>query len=65
MQTKKFLIPVDLLKKTDYNSKITAINGKIPSISGLATINALTTVENKIPNVINLVKKTDYNTKMN
>ena len=37
----------------------------MPSISGLATNSALTTVENKIPNVSNLVKKTDYNTKIN
>ena len=32
-------------------------------ISNLATKTALTTVENKIPNVTNLVKKTDYDTK--
>ena len=30
---------------------------KKPSISGLATISALTAVENKIPDVSNLVKK--------
>ena len=57
MQTKKFLILVDVLKKTDYNAKITEIEGKIPSISGLATIAALTTVKNKVPDVINLVEK--------
>ena len=39
-----------LLKKTDYNTKISGIGDKIPSISGLATITALTAVENKIPN---------------
>ena len=55
----------DLVKKTDYNSKISEIENKIPSISGLATTSALTAVENKIPNVSNLVKKTDYNTKIN
>ena len=33
-------------------------------ISNLGTTTALTTVENKIPNVSNLVKKTDYNTKV-
>ena len=41
--------------------------GKIPSISGLATNTALTTVEHKIANISNLVKKkkkTDYNTKI-
>ena len=40
-----------LLKKTDYKAKMTEIEGKIPSISGLATNAALTTVENKIPDV--------------
>ena len=40
MQRKKFLILVDLLKKTDYNSKISEIESKIPSISGLATNSA-------------------------
>ena len=42
---------------TDYNAKITGIEGKIPIIGGLATTSGLTTVENKIPNVSNLVKK--------
>ena len=42
---------------TDYNAKITEIEGKIPIIDGLATTSGLTTVENKIPNVSNLVKK--------
>ena len=57
---KKFLILVDLLKKTDYNAKITEKEGKIPSITGLAATSALTAIENKIPCVSNLVKKTDY-----
>ena len=43
-------------KLTDYNAEITEIEGKIPSISGLATNAALTAVETKIP-VSNLVKK--------
>ena len=46
-----------LLKKTDFSSKITEIEGKILSISGLATNSALTAVENNIPNVSNLFKK--------
>ena len=53
-----------LLKKTDYNTKITEIEDKIPDISGLATKTALTTVENKIPSISGLVKITDYNTKI-
>ena len=36
----------------------------MPSIIGLATTSALTTVQNKIPDVSSLVKKTDYNTKI-
>ena len=48
------------VKKTNYNAKITEIEGKIPSISDLTTNAALTTVESKIPNVSNLVKKADY-----
>ena len=60
----KLLILVILLKKTDYNTKVTEIEDKIPDISSLVTKTALTTVENKIPDVINLVKKTDYNTKV-
>ena len=52
-----------LVKKTDYNSKITEIESKKPSISGLATNAALTTAENKIPNISNIIEKklTDHN----
>ena len=46
-----------LVNKTDYNSKIKDTEGKIPSITNLATTAALTAVEYKIPNVSNLVKK--------
>ena len=45
-----------LKKKTDSNAETTKREGKIPSISGLATNAALTTVENKIPNISSLVK---------
>ena len=55
---------MDLLKKPNYNAKITEIENKIASISGLAITTTLTEVENKIPNVTNLVKKTNYNTKI-
>ena len=47
----------DIIKKTDYNTKITEIEGKI-AVTNLATKTALTTVENKIPNVSGLAKKT-------
>ena len=48
-----------LVKKTDCNAKVTEIESKIPSISGLATSSALAAVENKIPDVSSLVKNTD------
>ena len=51
-----------MIKKTDFNTKVTEIEGKIPGISGLATNSALTAVENKIPDVSSLVKKTDLDT---
>ena len=41
----------------DYSTKISEIEGKIPSIAGLDTIATLTAVKNRIPNVSNLVKK--------
>ena len=53
-----------LLKKKGYNAKGSEIEGKIPSISGLATTSALTAVENKITSVSTLVKITDYDTKI-
>ena len=47
-----------LVNKTDFDAKIRDTEGKIPSITGLATTAALTAVEDKIPNVSDLVKKT-------
>ena len=43
---------------------LTAVENKIPDVSGLATASALTAVENKIPNVTGLVTKTDFNAKL-
>ena len=57
MQTKKTPDTSGLIKKTDYNAKISEIESKMLSISGLVTNAALTAVENKIPNVSSLVKK--------
>ena len=54
----------NLVKKTDFNTKVTEIEGKIPSTICLATNSELTAVENKIPDVSSLVKKTDFNTKV-
>ena len=48
MQRKKYLILPDLLKKkTDYGANIFKTESEIYSISGLATITALTSVKNK------------------
>ena len=47
-------------KKTNFNTKVTEIEGKIPNINGLATGSELTAVKNKIPDVSSL----DYNTKI-
>ena len=55
---------MNLLKNYILIGKITEIENKIPSISGLATNSALNAVENKILNVSSLVKKTDYNAKI-
>ena len=52
----------DVVKKTDYNTKITEIEDKIPDISGLATKTTLTTVENKIPSFNNLATETALTT---
>ena len=53
------LILVDL-KKIDYDNKITDIEGKTPTISGLATTATLNAIKNEIVNVSDIVKKTDY-----
>ena len=47
MQTKRFRILVELLKKLDYNSKISETESKIPNISGLVTTSELTALEIK------------------
>ena len=57
---KKIPDVIGLVKKTDFNAKIsevTEIEGKIPDVSSLATNSALTAVENKIPNVASLITK--------
>ena len=52
----------DVIKKADYNTKITEIENKVPVINNLAT--ALTAFEDKIPDTSGLIKKTDYNAKI-
>ena len=48
-----------LVRKTDYD-KITDIEGKTLTITGLATTATLNAVKNEIPNVSDIVRKTDY-----
>ena len=60
----KILDISNLATKTNLNTTINEVKNEIPSITGLGTTSALTTVENKIPDTSNLVKKTDYNTKI-
>ena len=50
-----------MVKKTDFNAKITEVESKIP---GLATSSASTAVENKIPGVSSLVTKTYFDAKL-
>ena len=44
-------------KEKDCNTKATEIEGKIPSITDLATTAGLNTVKNKIPNNSDLIEK--------
>ena len=50
-----------MVKKADFNTKVTEIEGKVPDVSSLVTKFALTVVENKIPGVSSLVKKPECN----
>ena len=45
----------DLVKKTDFNAKITEIPSKIPSTTVLATSSVLTAVENKLINLMSVI----------
>ena len=51
--TKKYLM-LAIWLKTNFNTEVTEIEGKIPDINDLATKSALTVVENKIPDVSSL-----------
>ena len=56
--TRKYLMLVGLFKK-DHNAKITEIEGKMPSVTGLATTASLNGVENKTFHICDIVKKTE------
>ena len=61
---KKMANTSGLVKRTDYNAKITEIKGKMSSITGLAFAATFNEVENEILNVSYLLNKSDYNTKI-
>ena len=50
----------DVIKKTNYNAKIT----KIPDVSKFATKPALTNLSNTVPDINTLIKKSVYDTKI-
>ena len=54
----------EVVKKTDYNAKITDLENKFPDISNLATKTALTNLSNTVPDISTLIKKSDYDTKI-
>ena len=55
------MLAVSLKKKTDFNTKVAEIEGKMPSSTSLATNSELSALENKIPDVCSLVEKTNLN----
>ena len=54
----------EVVKKTDYNAKITDLENKFLDISNLATKTALTNLSNTVPDISTLIKKSDYDTKI-
>ena len=52
----------EVVKKTEFNDKITEIENKISDTSNLTEKTPLATVENKIPNISNLATKTQLTT---
>ena len=63
MRKRKRLVMLSIWsKKTDFNTKITEVEGKIPNISGLATSSELTAVENKIPDISSLAASSEVTT---
>ena len=53
-----------IVKKKIYDNKISDIEGKIPSIAGLANIAALGAFEKKITHANDLLKKAEYDSKL-
>ena len=62
---KKMLDTNELVKKADFNAKISKMQDEIPNITVLATTSALHFVESKITDLVSvLVKQTDYDTRI-
>ena len=57
-----------MVKKTDFNTKVTEIEGKIPDISNWVKKTDFNTkvtgIEGKMPDVSSLVKNTDFYTRL-
>ena len=55
-----------MVKKTDFNTKVTEIEGKIPNVSGFLLTSVfdskITEIENKIPDTKTLASKTEVTT---
>ena len=47
-----------------FNATINKVKNEIPGITNLATATALTTVGNKIPNIIKYITTPEYNTRL-
>ena len=58
------MFPPNLATDTTLNAKINETKNEIPGINNLAATAALTTIENKVLNVIDLVIKVDYDVKI-
>ena len=59
------MLVVWLKKKTDFNTKVTEIEGKMPNVGGFLLTSVfnskITEVENKIPDIKNLAKQNRSN----
>ena len=59
-----YYLQTPLIARLQLENKITAVDNKIPSTTGLATKTELTAVEDKIPDVKGFVKESSYATEI-
>ena len=68
MLTKRYLLLRDMFRRLNTKQKLHKFKKKMPSITGLVTIDALnlkaTGIENKIPDIINVATKLALKTKV-